>query len=1162
MNFIVRFLRPPAILGVVAAGLFSATTLVVFSLFGWSILLAVLVLITLGLVVIIVYLTRQLQAARAAEEIEKTITQQADQDIERSLPGQQAEAQSMKAELLAALDALKKSRMGRHGQGALSLLPWYLVLGPRDAGKGALIRRSGLHFALVDESQNPRSVRGVGGTRSLEWWLSEDAVFLDLAGRSVGAAAQFEDNDDWFAFLGVLRKVRKDRPINGLVVAMPCDQFGERDEAKVEKTGLAVRERILEVMERLGVRPPVYVVFTKVDRLAGFAEFFGDLDASGRTQPWGATIAPERTTNEDPVAIFDAEFEHLRAALSDRRMARMANIPDPVQRARAFAFPLQLESLRPGMRRFLKVVFQPGKQQDAALFRGFYYASAVQQGPSVDRVLKPAADSLGTTAPDTASPPLAGEGAYFVHELVTRVLFGDRALTGTTTREETARRRRRILVFAGLAVALLGFGILLVTLATINGALIGQVRHAAQAAESITPANDLARRIEVLEALRDPTRQLVELKRRKPFWRVLSGYSGDQLADTTLHLYTEKLLELMIAPSFVRLETELSDLTRTNHGAFYDYYVLFRAWRVLSKPDQIIPEDATLLARETNRVLEQELQHPSPQEREHLARLMADQVSFIVENPRLLPSLREYYYTIRDGTLFGRARERVRRTWDPSAFYAPIVSDAAERVPAVTLATLIKTPGFLNSTGKVDGPFTLEGWKRVRTRIEGWRAQMQRDWVIREIFENPPDLATDLEGRYARDYTQQWLQFMNGVSTTVEANPVAVSGLLKQAMKDDSPILNLLRAIREQTSLGTDAASATGAIQTDFAFVQGFAASGGPMGGLWQALRRQGRTDASAPKEKLYLDELRRLQEAVERLGAPSELRNLCGSGAAATAAVEWVNDLGAQQSNRAGTGPATRLLTLPVRAFCGKVVIDSTTRVIAALNQSWGPIHQRFQQTLAGKYPCAATGADATKQDFDNFFHPGSVFWAFVQNDLRGIVNEDGSLVAGATIQPSVALRACVQRAYAIREALFAGNQSLSSLTFSMLFKPVIEKEGPPVSVGRAALDIGGTSAFFYVGVPNPRDFQWPGAAAGQGATLRIETVGQAATPVSAPGVWGLFRILDRATVTGGETPTATWRVTAGPTVLKPSFEIHPNSAIHPFRPGSLRISLPPRMP
>src|SRR5690348_17457893 len=44
---------------------------------------------------------------------------------------------------------------------------------------------------------------------------------------------------------------------------------------------------------------PVYVLVTKCDLIAGFGEYFDDLDGEGRAQVWGVTYPYEQTRSEE-----------------------------------------------------------------------------------------------------------------------------------------------------------------------------------------------------------------------------------------------------------------------------------------------------------------------------------------------------------------------------------------------------------------------------------------------------------------------------------------------------------------------------------------------------------------------------------------------------------------------------------------------------------------------------------------------------------------------------------------------------------------------------------------------------------------------------------------------------------------------------------------------
>jgi type VI secretion system protein ImpL len=140
-------------------------------------------------------------------------------------------------------------------------------------------------------------VQGVGGTRNCDWFFTTDGILLDTAGRySVYEA----DRAEWFSFLDLLRRHRRRAPINGIIIAVSVAELaGGSPEASIE-LAKSLRTRVQELTERLGVHAPVYVVFTKADLIAGFADFFHDSDrananASG-ARPSATTGAARRRT--------------------------------------------------------------------------------------------------------------------------------------------------------------------------------------------------------------------------------------------------------------------------------------------------------------------------------------------------------------------------------------------------------------------------------------------------------------------------------------------------------------------------------------------------------------------------------------------------------------------------------------------------------------------------------------------------------------------------------------------------------------------------------------------------------------------------------------------------------------------------------------------------
>ena len=81
-------------------------------------------------------------------------------------------------------------------------------------------------------------MKGVAGTRNCEWWLTNEAVILDTAGRYT---TEDNDRDEWLAFLDMLAKNRPRRPLNGLLVAVSVGDFVELDEEGSAALGQRIR---------------------------------------------------------------------------------------------------------------------------------------------------------------------------------------------------------------------------------------------------------------------------------------------------------------------------------------------------------------------------------------------------------------------------------------------------------------------------------------------------------------------------------------------------------------------------------------------------------------------------------------------------------------------------------------------------------------------------------------------------------------------------------------------------------------------------------------------------------------------------------------------------------------------------------------------------------
>lgn len=217
------------------------------------------------------------------------LEQQADSAIKRGNVST-AEIQALKQRMQEAVKTIKTSKLGQmSGAEALYELPWYMTIGNPAAGKSTAVVNSGLKFPFDDGGD--AIIKGIGGTRNCDWFFTTEGILLDTAGRY---SVHEEDREEWLGFLGLLKKHRPRAPINGIIVTVSIGELMGNSPSFAINLAKNLRQRVQELTEKLEVFAPVYVLFTKVDLIPGFHEFFLDLDWNERDRVWGRRFPMSR----------------------------------------------------------------------------------------------------------------------------------------------------------------------------------------------------------------------------------------------------------------------------------------------------------------------------------------------------------------------------------------------------------------------------------------------------------------------------------------------------------------------------------------------------------------------------------------------------------------------------------------------------------------------------------------------------------------------------------------------------------------------------------------------------------------------------------------------------------------------------------------------------
>ncbi len=394
----------------------------------WDFLFILLLNLGIGLVVLVAWFIARKRAASAAEALERQIMSGAATQMANTRPDRRGEIEAMRDEMQKGFAVLRDHKDGGR---ALATIPWYAIIGPPGAGKSTALRQSGLDFPMQREGKS--ATRGVGGTRNCEWWFSNEAVLLDTAGRWT---VEQDDREEWLAFLDMLKKFRPSAPINGVIVAVSVSDLVSQSEEQLEELAKAIRARIDEMMVRLAIVVPVYVMITKVDLVAGFVEFFGDLKKSERGRVFGATFRLDADRRE-PAAMVGREIDLLLQAAHARAIVRLAAERDFSARPRILQFPLELKLLRDPVSYFTGVLMRPNAYQETPILRGFYLTSGTQEGRPLDRVIGGMMQAFGLAAPPGPTNQAAQYVApgtqvehksYFVTDVFRKVAFGDKGV--------------------------------------------------------------------------------------------------------------------------------------------------------------------------------------------------------------------------------------------------------------------------------------------------------------------------------------------------------------------------------------------------------------------------------------------------------------------------------------------------------------------------------------------------------------------------------------------------------------------------------------------------------------------------------------------------------------------------------------------------------------
>jgi type VI secretion system protein ImpL len=1102
--------------------------------------------------------------------------------------------------LRAALQGLRRAKLGGRSGGHLYQLPWYMIIGPSGVGKTTALTNCGLRFPLTD-TFGPGALQGVGSTANCEWWFTDQAVLIDTAGRYITQDIDARvDSAGWLGFLHLLKQHRRRQPINGVIVAFSLSKLLSLDDAERQAHARTIRTRIRELHEQLGVRVPIYAMFTKTDLIAGFVEFFDNLGREEREQVWGMSFPLDDAADAaGSVVRFNAEFDRLLARLNDRMLERVHQEPDIQRRRLIYGFPQQMASLRDVAGEFLGEIFRPSRLETRPLLRGVYFTSGTQDGTPIDRLLGAMAGQFGLARQAVTAFSGAGR-SYFLTRLIRDVMLGEAGLVGLDPKVERRQRWTAIGAWAAAAMVLLGLTGIWTRSFFGNEAMIAEAHETADRFRS--QYADLAKRndqdadltaiLPALQTLRSARGGYADRTAATPVALTFGLYQGEKLGSAATDAYDRALNGLLLPRLLVRLEGQMQA-----HLQQPDFlYETLKVYLMLGRQG---PLDAALVQQ----WFDADFAASFPGDNGEATRTALSQhLHALLEYPLTPVAL--------NGPLVTQARAILTRQPMAEYTYNRLISSAVvQSLPEWTVADNAGPAGgrvFELRDGKplntgVLGIFTWNGYHTVLLPLlpQVTKDASEDGWVLgrppvklTETLSQLAQLRRDILGLYLDDYTRRW----DALLATVALKPFTT---LSQGQDElyllsapESPLRDLLQAIDQETQLSHPAAAekVTGQAEAKAAKV------GQKLGGFAGYLARSGlsfeqneavsiiaESFGTTPGGK-PIDPAQRVDDHFKALhafvaggdGQPAGMETAIGKiqqiyqglSAAANAPNAGAALLGmvsGQGGNGSGaTGAASQLQDLskslpkPVAALL-QTVSASSDAVTASgasseLSDAWRSKVLPLCQAAFDRYPfVAGSTRDVPTDDFTHLLGPNGLMDQFFDQNLKPFVDTTSlpwrwQSADHTKLNLSGGTLVAFQRAGEIRDALFPAGGAQIGVKFQLV--PVSLDPG----LASASLEVGGRRVSYAHGPVEAASLQWPAADGNTLVRLTLTPAdGKAATIVENDGPWSLLRVLDGATVTPSGQPDR-FRVTFSAPAGKAVFELNASSVHNPFTLTALR--------
>ena len=1015
--------------------------------------LVALALLIIGSILLLIAIIRAIfawVAARRAER-EKPVREPTEEELEIA---------ALDRAFDKATDVISRRWTGA-GRGIYGL-PWYLVIGPSQSGKSSLIEHSDLRFPIDHEITAQLQTLGPSkAVDMLDWRVAgNEAVMLDTRGIYFDRERSEDPvrNALWNRLLHNIRKKRPRRPINGVIVVVDFLEFSSMTHMEREELSAALRRDIGMLIEALGTRMTIHVLFAKLDLAGGFPDYFEAISGSEREALFGFHFTYEGRHTADWRDQFAQQYTQFTENLALQLKRRVYTLKNTTSRQEAFSLYRTFLGLEEPLKAFLNDTLSADRFTTPPLVRGVYFASSRQENVPRNVFLERVGARYALT------PPLYGTSQaasypYFSINILKKAVFPEAGLAGNNIKQERRYRNRAVWAAVIGAVVFIAGGAYWMdrygyNLGRANDVLALTSTFTDPVEDGATVDATGATLLEPLDTIRAATFTFGEYRDVGAVAAQVSLYQGDRIGPIVDTAY-RSVLNTRFGPLLTEgIERELRNVCPKGSDRELELLRVYRMMGELDGRDTAVVDGYFAVLWQRNFEANADTQNRLQSHLDHM--LSSDPVAYDIDDLLIsqaqgnlggVAPFQRVYSTLRalgqqqlpDGIEF--------RTSAGTAFdivYEPDPEIARQSAAIAARNTDANDPcGIQTDTVAEREVFEVP---RIFTRQEYFdffipqnqsisRVAADDLWVLGQFDETEyseedyAQIQENLREIYVDDYIRTWRTALNEMRVRPFDDIRDAVSSLRALSGPNNPIRRVAELVRDHTIIydqETVEVDENGATITDLDFDPDRAAAL-RINGSFVEIHRM--LDDSTEGGATNIDEI---QEAL--IALDSYVRGIADAPRPNARALE----LAIQRAQLQGEDPIFRLQRIAERAPAPfndhlESIANESWRVIMSaateeINRLWHEdTYGEYLRLIAGKYPFdRASETDLPLDDFILFFAPGGILDTFYNEQLLTFVDErtgEARVIDGQTLDVDPTFTRQLRSAIEITRTLFDAN-------------------------------------------------------------------------------------------------------------------------------------------